>query len=594
MATQVFQSQLGDNFYLFAVDANNNLYYPNAGPDAVLNKITKRSSTGNITEYTLDNQQVVSGLWIDTNSDTLYVFGFRIADNQDKKLRITLIPLSSDTTSPIEAVTEKTIPSKPISGRFAGKESAFYFIDSDGNCQELDRNENYSVARVFDTISFNPYFGSIAIDNDGKFYLSSGNDTTIARANADKSSINDSYIVIANDTVPYDIFINNNDLYVSYLSTIDSNTSVDIYNITTATKSASNVFSGLLVLVADMGFGTTQIYGLTNVSNAQIDPNALSTIYTVLTPAEAANNAATAANNAATAANNATTAANNATTAANNATTAANNAITAANNTPTNATVTAATNAATNATNAATAATTAATTATTAATAATNAATAATNAATAATTAATAATTAATNATTAATNATTAATNAAAAVAAAIASRYPCFKEDSKILTDKGYIMIQDLKKGDLVKTLKNGYKPIVLLGKRDIEHKCIEERVKDQLYKCDQSEYPEITEPLILTGCHSILVDKFTSDEQREHTIKINGDTYVTDKKYRLPAAADERAKVYEVPGTYTIYHVALEHENYYANYGIYANGLLVETCSKRYLTELSNMELL
>jgi len=580
MATQVFQSQLGDNFYLFAVDANNNLYYPNAGPDAVLNKITKRSSTGNITEYTLDNQQVVSGLWIDTNSDTLYVFGFRIADNQDKKLRITLIPLSSDTTSPIEAVTEKTIPSKPISGRFAGKESAFYFIDSDGNCQELDRNENYSVARVFDTISFNPYFGSIAIDNDGKFYLSSGNDTTIARANADKSSINDSYIVIANDTVPYDIFINNNDLYVSYLSTIDSNTSVDIYNITTATKSASNVFSGLLVLVADMGFGTTQIYGLTNVSNAQIDPNALSTIYTVLTPAEAANNAATAANNA--------------TTAANNATTAANNAITAANNTPTNATVTAATNAATNATNAATAATTAATTATTAATAATNAATAATNAATAATTAATAATTAATNATTAATNATTAATNAAAAVAAAIASRYPCFKEDSKILTDKGYIMIQDLKKGDLVKTLKNGYKPIVLLGKRDIEHKCIEERVKDQLYKCDQSEYPEITEPLILTGCHSILVDKFTSDEQREHTIKINGDTYVTDKKYRLPAAADERAKVYEVPGTYTIYHVALEHENYYANYGIYANGLLVETCSKRYLTELSNMELL
>ena len=25
--------------------------------------------------------------------------------------------------------------------------------------------------------------------------------------------------------------------------------------------------------------------------------------------------------------------------------------------------------------------------------------------------------------------------------------------------------------------------------------------------------------------------------------------------------------------------------------NYGIYANGLLVETCSKRYLKELSNM---
>jgi len=36
------------------------------------------------------------------------------------------------------------------------------------------------------------------------------------------------------------------------------------------------------------------------------------------------------------------------------------------------------------------------------------------------------------------------------------------------------------------------------------------------------------------------------------------------------------------------------LENENYFHNYGIWANGLLVETCSKRYLTELSNMELI
>ena len=37
-----------------------------------------------------------------------------------------------------------------------------------------------------------------------------------------------------------------------------------------------------------------------------------------------------------------------------------------------------------------------------------------------------------------------------------------------------------------------------------------------------------------------------------------------------------------------------ALENDNYYMNYGIYANGLLVETCSKRYLKELSNMTLI
>jgi hypothetical protein len=98
----------------------------------------------------------------------------------------------------------------------------------------------------------------------------------------------------------------------------------------------------------------------------------------------------------------------------------------------------------------------------------------------------------------------------------------------------------------------------------------------------------------LILTGCHSILVDGFISEEQRQKTIEVNGDTYVTDERYRLPACADPRASVYPDPGTYIIYHLALENEDYIGNYGIYANGLLVESCSKRYLLELSNMDLL
>ena len=169
-----------------------------------------------------------------------------------------------------------------------------------------------------------------------------------------------------------------------------------------------------------------------------------------------------------------------------------------------------------------------------------------------------------------------------------------CFKEDTKILTDKGYIPIQDLRKGDLVKTLKHDYKAIDMIGKREIYHPALQERIKDQLYKCSQSEYTEIFEPLIITGCHSILVDSFTSEEQKQKVIEVNGKTYVTDNKYRLPACADPRASIYETPGTYTIYHLALENDDYYMNYGIYANGLLVETCSKRYLKELSNMTLI
>jgi hypothetical protein len=166
-----------------------------------------------------------------------------------------------------------------------------------------------------------------------------------------------------------------------------------------------------------------------------------------------------------------------------------------------------------------------------------------------------------------------------------------CFKENTQILTDKGYVQIQDLRQGDLVKTLKHDFKPIDMIGKREIYHPAIQERINDQLYKCSQSEYSEVFEDLVITGCHSILVDNFSSEEQKERVIEVNGDTYVTDRKYRLPACADPRASVYETAGTYTIYHFALEHNDYYMNYGIYANGLLVETCSKRILKEMSNM---
>jgi len=93
-----------------------------------------------------------------------------------------------------------------------------------------------------------------------------------------------------------------------------------------------------------------------------------------------------------------------------------------------------------------------------------------------------------------------------------------CFNEDTKILTDNGYIPIQKLRKGSLVKTLKDGYKAINMIGKREIYHPSIKERIKDQLYKCSNSKYTEIFEDLIITGCHSILVDNFKNEEEKNN----------------------------------------------------------------------------
>jgi len=168
-----------------------------------------------------------------------------------------------------------------------------------------------------------------------------------------------------------------------------------------------------------------------------------------------------------------------------------------------------------------------------------------------------------------------------------------CFKDGTLILTDKGYLPIEELRKGDLVKTLLDGYKPMYMIGKKEIYHPATTERGKDQLYIGTQAEFPWLKEDLIVTGSHCILVDEFKEGE-KEETIKVLGKVYATDKKYRLPACVDKRFAVYKPEGNYTVYHLALEHDNRVMNYGIYANGLLVETCSKRCIEEYAKMEVI
>jgi len=172
-----------------------------------------------------------------------------------------------------------------------------------------------------------------------------------------------------------------------------------------------------------------------------------------------------------------------------------------------------------------------------------------------------------------------------------------CFKEDSTILCCKNgrevYVKVQDIRKGDLVKTLNNEYVPVNMIGKSKIYNSGDSLRGKNRLYIFRKSVYPELTEDLVLTGCHSILTDSLTK-VQIEKTKEILGNTFVTDEKYRLMACLDEKAEPYAIEGVFPIWHIALDHHDYYMNYGIFANGLLVETCSQRFLKEYSGMELI
>lgn len=173
----------------------------------------------------------------------------------------------------------------------------------------------------------------------------------------------------------------------------------------------------------------------------------------------------------------------------------------------------------------------------------------------------------------------------------------PCFGENTQILCKVGeeekYVLITDLKKESLVKTLHSGFVAIDMIGKSKIDNLGTNERVKHRLYNLSMDKYPELTQDLILTGCHSILTDELT-DEQRAKTVELMEHIYVTDGKYRLLTCLDDRAVPLVDEREFAIYHIALENEDYYGNYGVYANGLLVETCSQRYMKEFSKMELI
>lgn len=171
----------------------------------------------------------------------------------------------------------------------------------------------------------------------------------------------------------------------------------------------------------------------------------------------------------------------------------------------------------------------------------------------------------------------------------------PCFLEGTEILCSvegkETYLPVETIVPGTLVKTSRNGYKKLELIGKRDIQNPGSSERTENRLYKCSPAAYPELKSDLYITGCHSILVSSLT-DVQKEGVSKHIGKLFVTEGKYRLPACVDEKAEPWASEGSYTIWHFALENEDSKMNYGVYANGgLCVETTSINFMRTKSNL---
>ena len=154
-----------------------------------------------------------------------------------------------------------------------------------------------------------------------------------------------------------------------------------------------------------------------------------------------------------------------------------------------------------------------------------------------------------------------------------------CLLEGTGILCADGILRpIERLEKGMLVKTLEHGDVAVDVIGKSVLHHKK-ENDPRDRLfvYKGKKGE-----KDLVLTGGHSVLVDHLTV-QQAKQVIELMGAIFMTDTKFRLPACLDEKALPYEKDDeVVNIYHICLVNEDPKLNYGVYADGILVETCQK------------
>lgn len=183
-----------------------------------------------------------------------------------------------------------------------------------------------------------------------------------------------------------------------------------------------------------------------------------------------------------------------------------------------------------------------------------------------------------------------------------ITGTYPCFREGSKILkldpeTDEEcYVPVETLRQGDLIRTATCGYKAVAFIGRGTLPNPADDPDKKNRLYRFQDArkKHP----PLYVTGEHCLLYKEKEITEKKRREVKEHmGDDYITETYHRVPACLDDRGTPYcginDGKGPVTIWHFALEHNNLYNNYAVWANGILVETCSIDFLVKKSRLEL-
>lgn len=168
-----------------------------------------------------------------------------------------------------------------------------------------------------------------------------------------------------------------------------------------------------------------------------------------------------------------------------------------------------------------------------------------------------------------------------------------CYLEGTKILcyidNKDQYIPIQNITKDTLVKTYKYGYKKVINITKLNLDKYDTSNNIINKLYVMKKDKNKDLIEDLYITGAHSILVKKIPAKNIELIKKKSNGyRLHQIKDKYLYPAYANDKFELvnYNDDKTintdskyYIIYHLVLENNDIYKNYGIWANGILSES---------------
>ena len=160
-----------------------------------------------------------------------------------------------------------------------------------------------------------------------------------------------------------------------------------------------------------------------------------------------------------------------------------------------------------------------------------------------------------------------------------------CYSHGTMILCNDGYVPIEKLKPGQLVKTYRHGYLPIELICKGRMVN-----NPKEPM-KC-MYRLPSMNDDfddLVVTGGHGILIKSLTRHEIHADSMwfKKNKRYSIIDGMYLQRAAFSKNFIKINSNDEYIYYHFSLK-GSHGRRYGVYANGVLSESTFSRDILKL------